>query len=319
MNSAEVSPVVAPKAADFDPLRITGVIPAMLTPMTANGDIDERGIRSLVRYLMSHGVNGVFVLGSSGEFSFLLPEERASVIRIVVDEVGGRLPVLAGVSDSGTKRVIENVKVAADAGADVAVALPPYYMGSTQSELQRHYAAILEATELPILLYNNPLSVGVSIPVELVESLAEHDRIVGIKDSSGDFTYFRRLLARLSARPRFRVVQGHEGLAAVSFLLGAHAGHLGLANVVPSLFVELYEAASAGDTRRALELQDEVDALSLMWSVGGPTDSSYLNSMKAALALLGVCGSGVSVPYQPLSADEVGHVRRILVAHGLLS
>jgi len=317
MNATEMV-VEGPKPGRFDSLRIRGIIPAMLTPMTATGDIDEAGIRSLVRYFMSNGAAGVFVLGSTGEFSFLLPKDRESVIRIVVDEVHGRLPVLAGVGDSGTRRAIENVKVALDAGADVGVALPPYYMTATPSELERHYSAILQATELPILLYNYPPAVGVTIPVELVETLAQHERVVGIKDSSGDFTYFRQILVRMSAQPRFRVVQGYEGLVAVSFLLGAHAGHLGLANVAPALLAELYEAATAGNTKRALELQSQVDSLSAIWAVGGGTDSSYLNSMKAALALMGVCGSGVSVPYRPFGADDIEAVRRLLVAHGLL-
>ena len=110
----------------FDTTRIRGVIPAMVTPITSAGEPDEAGLRSLVRHLVGQGVNGIFALGSSGEFPLLTPSDRARVAEIVADEVGGRIPVLVGASDSGTRQVIQHARAAAAGGADVAVVLPPY-------------------------------------------------------------------------------------------------------------------------------------------------------------------------------------------------
>ena len=302
----------------FDSRRIQGVIPAMLTPLTKDRQVDEVGLRKLVGFLIERGVHGIFTLGSSGEFPALLPEERQEVARIVCDEVGGRVPVLVGASDSGTKQVIGHVRAAQAAGADVAVVLPPYYLSCTEQELVRHYRVILDQTEMPILLYNYPAGTGVRITLDILKALDGHERVVGMKDSSGDFAFFQQVLYEYRDHPRFRVVQGHEGYAGVSFLLGAHAGHLGLANVVPELFVEQYQAAKAGQTDNVLRLQHKIDGLARIWDVGGATEASYFNSMKAALHLFGVCGMGISPPYEPFGETEIAQVREILEKHGLL-
>ena len=302
----------------FDSGRIQGVIPAMLTPLTKARQVDEAGLRKLVAFLIERGVHGIFTLGSSGEFPALLPEERQEVARIVCDEVGGRVPVLVGASDSGTKQVVGHVRAAQAAGADVAVVLPPYYLSCTEQELVRHYRVILDRTEMPILLYNYPPGTGVHITLDILKMLDGHERVVGMKDSSGDFAFFQQVLYEYRDHPRFRVVQGHEGYAGVSFLLGAHAGHLGLANVVPELFVSQYEAARAGQTDDVLRLQHKINGLVRMWDVGGATEASYFNSMKAALSLFGVCGMGISPPYEPFGETEIAQVREILEKHGLL-
>lgn len=302
----------------FDTRRISGVIPAMVTPMTASGDPDEAGLRALVRHLLGQGVNGIFTLGSSGEFTLLTAADRARVAGIVADEVAGRVPVLVGAGDSGTRQVLGHVDAVAAAGGDVAVVLPPYYMGATEAEVERHYEIVLAASPIPILLYNNPASAGVSLSVELVQRLSQHERAAGIKDSSGDFAAFRRLVMAFRGDGQFRVVQGHEGMAALSFFLGAHAAHLGLANVAPKLFIDMHRAATTGDLEQALALQAAVDSLMEMWSVDGPTDSSYLGSMKAALDMFGICGPDLAPPFRRLDDSARARVREILVGHGLL-
>ena len=303
----------------FDTKRIRGVIPAMVTPISATGEPDEAGLRSLVRHLVGQGVNGIFALGSSGEFPLLTAADRVRVTAIIADEVGGRIPVLVGASDSGTRQVIEHVKAAAGAGADVAVVLPPYYFSPSESEVARHFTLVLDASPIPVLLYNNPASTHVALPVPLVRELAKHENAAGIKDSSGDFAAFRRLVMAFRGDGRFRVVQGHEGMAALSFFLGAHAGHLGLANVAPRLFIDMYAAATTGDLETALQLQAKADDLMSIWEVAGPTDSSYLASMKTALSMMGVCGTHLAPPLTGLTAAEIAAVRDILERHGLLA
>lgn len=303
----------------FDTTRIRGVIPAMVTPMTHAGDPDEAGIRSHVRFLLGEGVNGLFTLGSSGEFSHLTMEDRALVIRTIADEAAGRVPVVAGASESGTRQVLQMLDIAAREGADVAVVLPTYYMIPTEADVIRHYELVLDRSPIPVLLYNNPASSRTTLSVNLVRDLAEHPNAAGIKDSTGDFASVRRLIQLFRDHPRFRVIQGHEGHVALSYFLGAHAGQLGLANVVPSLFVEIYGAATRGDVETALLLQSKVDAISAIWSAAGDTESSYLGSMKAALDMLGVCGPDVAPPFTKLDDDGRGWVRAILEQHGVLT
>lgn len=302
----------------FDTTQIRGVIPAMVTPMTPSGDPDEAGIRSHVRFLLGEGVNGLFTLGSSGEFSHLTLQDRALVIRTIADEVGGRIPVVAGASESGTRQALQMLDIAAREGADVAVVLPTYYMVPTEADVIRHYEIVLDRSPIPVLLYNNPASSRTTLSVNLVRDLAEHPNAAGIKDSTGDFAAVRQLIRYFREHPRFRVIQGHEGHVAMSFFLGAHAGQLGLANVVPSLFVEIYGAATRGDLDLALLLQSRVDAISAIWSAAGDTEGSYLGSMKAALEMLGVCGPDLAPPFTKLDDDARGWVRGILEQHGVL-
>jgi len=302
----------------FDSTSIRGVIPAMLTPLTDDKKVDEIGLPRLVRFLLERGVHGIFTMGSSGEFPALHSEERQNVVRIVVEEVNGRVPVLAGASDSGTKRAISNVQAMQAAGADVAVVLPPYYMTCSEKEVLLHFQAILEETDMPILLYNYPGGTGVWITLDVIDCLAKSERIVGIKDSSGDFLFFRRLIQGYRDHPSFRVVQGHEGFAGVSYLLAAHAGHLGLANIAPQLFIKLYEKAIAGDLDEVLRLQRDIDEVGKIWDIGGGDNRSYFASMKAALNLYGVCGKGVSRPYTAFDNEETAMVQEVLVRYGLL-
>ena len=302
----------------FETTRLRGVIPAMVTPMTPDGEPDERGLRSHIRFLLGEGVNGIFTLGSSGEFSHLTLGDRTAVIQTVVDEVAGRVPVVAGASESGTRQVLQMLDIAANLGADVAVVLPTYYMIPTETEVIRHYEMVLDRSPIPVLLYNNPASSRTALSFELITQLSEHPNAAGIKDSTGDFALFRRLVVAFRDHPRFRVIQGHEGHAALSYFIGAHAGQLGLANVVPSLFVDIYGAATTGELEAALKLQARVDALSAIWSVDGDTEASYLGSMKAALDLMGICGPDLAPPFRRLDADARERVREILERHGVL-
>ncbi|MBM4409280.1 MAG: dihydrodipicolinate synthase family protein, partial [Chloroflexi bacterium] len=177
-----------------DTTRIRGVIPAMVTPMTPAGDPDPDGIRSHVRFLLGQGVNGIFTLGSSGEFSHLTLQDRALVIRTIADEVAGRVPVIAGASESGTRQVLQMVDIAAREGADFAVVLPTYYMIPGEADVIRHYELVLDRSPIPVLLYNNPYSSRTTLTGGLVRRLAEHPNAAGIKDSTGDFAWFRQLV-----------------------------------------------------------------------------------------------------------------------------
>jgi 4-hydroxy-tetrahydrodipicolinate synthase len=299
-------------------LILDGIIPALLTPMTASGSIDENGLRQLLRYQLDAGVAGVFVLGSSGEFAFLSSAEQEAVVNIAVDEIAGAVPLLAGASAASSRAALERVQRYSSLGISGAVVLPPFYHTCTSAELIRHFQLIVSEGGAPIVLYNNPQSTGSTIGVDVIRELAGDPRVIGVKDSSGDFVSFCKLLTEFSERMDFAVVQGDERYAAATFLLGGRVGQFGLANVAPRLMLNIVESARLGQIVHALALQAQADTLASMWDIRGGGESSYVASMKCALELLGLCGRSVAFPYLEFGASDVEEVRRVMVTAGVL-
>ena len=298
---------------------LSGIVCPLATPLTDERRIDEAGLRRLVGRVMDGGVRAVFVMGSTGEFPAFSREERRFAIETVVDEVAGRLPVLAGVSDSGTELAARNARDAEAAGADAVVATLPYYFPpySDRAALD-HFRHIAGSTSLPLIIYNIPQLVKGAVAVEAVAALAEDRSAAGIKDSSADFEYFQSLIFRLSDMPHFRILQGSEFHLAASLLMGAHGGVLGIANLAPGLCVQLYEAASGGSPQRieqARELQRRLTALSRIFQVG----ESPLGSLKAAMSMLDICSPVTTMPIPVVSDESRRKIRKIVEACGLIS
>ena len=152
--------------------RPKGIIPAMITPFDKNGTIDEEGLRELASWLVSQGVHGLVVCGTTGEFVNMAPEERKRAFELVIDEVGGKVPVIAGTGDASTQKAIELTRIAEDLGADAALVVSPFYMRLTDKEVYEHYEAILSATDIPVILYNIPQCTGNWIDWWVAEGLA---------------------------------------------------------------------------------------------------------------------------------------------------
>jgi 4-hydroxy-tetrahydrodipicolinate synthase len=230
-------------------------------------------------------VHGIFAAGTTGEFALLRDEERKRAIELVVAEVAGQVPVFVGVGDSSTARAIERTREAKALGADVLVALLPYYQPTpTPDEMVVHFEAVLAATDLPVMLYNIPQRVKNVIHVDAVARLIENDQVAGIKDSGEDPYYFHRLMLMSSAS--FRVFQGSEAQAAPSLLLGCHGAVLGIANLVPRLCVQLYEATQAGDLDAVRSLHQDLMEINKIWWLEG---TSAIGALKLALNLAGIC------------------------------
>lgn len=288
---------------------ISGIIPPLITPLTDDRRIDEPGLRRVVQHVLNAGVHGVFVMGSSGEFPFFDRDGRRRVIEIAADEVAGRVPVFAGVSDSGTELAARNAGDAESAGADALVLTVPYYFRSSGDEdIRTHYSHVAGATGLPLVMYNIPQTVKTMIGVDIIAQLAEEGVVCAIKDSSTDFIHFQSVLQRMSGMPSFRIFQGSEFQAAASVLMGAHGCVLGIANIVPGLCVQLYESAARGDAAQARELQRRVTDVSQVFRVGVPAPAA----MKTAASMLGICGPTVNVPLPAVS--EVSRCK----IHGIL-
>jgi 4-hydroxy-tetrahydrodipicolinate synthase len=212
------------------------------------------------------------------------------VVRAAARAAAGRVPVLAGVMLPATGPAIEAARQAADEGADALVVGSPYYFGVEPAAQERHVEAVLAATPLPALLYNIPQCTHHVLPAETVGRLAREPRVLGIKDSAGDFEAFQKLLAIKRERAHFRVLQGHEALAAASLLQGGDGMVPGMANLAPALFVSLQAAADRAAAAECARLQQQITALARIYQQG-----PWLSALKAACAMLGL-GNGRPAP-----------------------
>ena len=296
----------------FDSL--SGIIPPLATPLMDDRTVDVPGLRGLVNHVIGGGSAGIFVMGSTGEFPFFTADVRKQIIRIVVEETAGRVPVLAGVSDSGTELTARNARDAEEAGADAIVATLPYYFATPQESAQlEHFRCVAGSTKLPLALYNAPHTVKTALAAATIVKLAEEGTAQAIKDSSGDLIGFQDVIFALKDMPGFRIFHGSEFLLGAAVLMGGHGGVLGMANLAPSFCVQLYEAAARGDAARTRDLQRKVTELSRIFWVG----ESVVGSLKAALSILGLCSPITSIPIPSASEESTRKIRRIMADCGL--
>ncbi len=286
-------------------LRPEGVIVPLATPLTDDERLDGPALDGLIDRLLPD-VDGVFVLGSSGEFALLEDATRAELIDRTVERVEGRRPVYAGVGDTGTRRTIANARRASRAGVDALVVCGPFYYPVTdQGALRAHFEAVADAVDRPVILYNIPQNTVSALTPDSVVALAAHPNIVGIKDSWGDMFLFQRFLDARSGT--FSVLQGREQLAALSFWAGADGVVSALANFAPARLQALRRAVDAGDRSRATELQADVTRLAEVFDQAG-----WLSVLKAVLSELGHGSGRAAAPLPAVSRDVREAIRSIL-------
>ena len=281
---------------------LCGVVPPLISPLDGAGAPDAEAMAALVEHVLGAGCTGLFVLGGCGEGAWLTPSQRGTVVKGVARAAAGRAPVLAGVMLPATGPAVEAARQAVDLGADAVVVGSPYYFGVDGAAQRRHIEAVLKAVALPALLYNIPQCTHNTLTHETVDALSADPRVLGIKDSAGDFEVFQRFLAIKRRRPDFRVLQGNEALLAASLLQGGDGLVPGLGNVVPALMVGLCRAAARGDAPECARLQDEVADLYALYGAG-----HWLPCLKAACAALGIGDGRPAPPLLPL--EEAGYLR----------
>ncbi|MDN5572217.1 MAG: dihydrodipicolinate synthase family protein [Propionibacteriaceae bacterium] len=299
---------------------LRGIIPPILTPMDASGAVDPASLDRLVDHLMAGGVDGVFVLGSSGQVAYLTDAEREAVTRRVVDRVAGRVPVFVGTPDLTARRVAELARRAVTWGADSVVATAPFYALSSAAEVAEHFRLVADAVDVPVVAYDVPVRVHSKLGAELLVELGREGVIAGVKDSSGDDVSFRRLL-RLNAEAGspLSISTGHEVMVDAMALAGADGVVPGLANVDPAGYRRLWDAAGSGDWATARQEQERLARLFeiAFVPVGLAGDSAGIGAFKAALALQGVIASGaMPAPLTPLSQADVAGIQAILTGVG---
>lgn len=294
--------------------KLEGIIPVLATPLTREERVDETGLCKLIRHVMQAENAGIVVCGSIGEFAALSYEERRRAIEIAVDEVNGRLPIIAGTGDSGTRKAVENTKVAEAIGADCALITLPFYYWTDRDGTVEHYQRILRETSLPIVIYNIPMFTHVAADLEAVKELGREERIVGIKDAGGDFTYFQNLVHEMGGRGSFSVIQGWDSLIYSGFVYGGDAAIVWASNLVPDLPVRLYGAIKRGDLKEAQSIQGTLLRLGKVMQ----KRKSLHASLKAALSLMGICNATVSQAITPLTGDEMKELEADLKQIGIL-
>lgn len=282
--------------------RLQGIIPPLVTPLIEHDQIDVYGTESLLEHVLAGGVHGVFALGTTGEGTSLSPSSRNQYVEIVCDTVKQRVPVLVCITETSMTSAIELAELSYGAGATAVVTAAPYYLPLTQSDLTAYIEELASRLPLPLLIYNMPSCTKTAFSLDTVRRLSEHENIIGLKDTSGDMRYFAEAATIAAGRDDFTLLIGPEEQLFESIKLGGRGGVTGGANVFPSLYVALYEAATGGDHERAEELNEIIQQVSKRIYRVSDSGAKVIQGIKTALSERGICSGIVAQPFR--SYDE---------------
>jgi dihydrodipicolinate synthase/N-acetylneuraminate lyase len=296
-----------------------GVITPLVTPLKGMDTLDIGGLERLVAHVLEGGISGIFVLGTTGEFSGLSYRLRYELVERVCRQVSGRVPVLAGITDTSIKESLNFAEKAAKAGADALVAAPPYYYPTGQPELIEYFGNLIREISLPLFLYNMPLHTKTILEPGTVQLIASDEKVVGLKDSSANMVYFRLLQYAMKDHPGFKLFVGPEEILADAVALGADGGVNGGSNLFPRLYVDLYNAAVERDYAKIKILQEKVLMVSSHIYSVGRFSSSYIKGLKCALSVMGICDDYMTDPFNRFReqerekiADALEHIKRAI-------
>jgi 4-hydroxy-tetrahydrodipicolinate synthase len=290
---------------------IVGSIVALVTPMLEDGSVDYAGLRSLIDWHIAEGTDCLGVVGTTGESPTVSVEEHCEIIRVAVEHTAGRVPVMAGAGGNATREAIELTRFAKQVGADCTLQVVPYYNRPSQEGMYRHFKAVAEAVDLPVVLYNVPGRTVADLQHDTVLRLAQVPGIVGIKEATGSIERAAWLIKQ--APPGFSIYSGDDSTAVALMLLGGHGNVSVTANVAPRLMHELCMAAMDGDVKRAAALHLQLLPLHKhLFCEPSPAPTKW------ALARLGRCGATLRLPLLPLTDAGQTAVRQALADTGLL-
>jgi 4-hydroxy-tetrahydrodipicolinate synthase len=276
---------------------ITGSLVALITPMTPSGDIDWPALEKLVEFHLKEGTRGIVAVGTTGESATLNVTEHCQVIRQVVDQVSGQIPVIAGTGANSTVEAIELTKSAKSVKADACLLVTPYYNKPTQEGLYQHYKTIAEAVDIPQILYNVPGRTACDMSNDTVDRLADIPNIVGIKDATGDIPRGKDLIDR--CKDRIAIYSGDDATAVELMLAGGHGDISVTANVAPKLMAQMCEAALANNAEKARALNEQLLPLH---------NNLFLESnpipVKWAMHHMGFVTEGIRLPLTVFDVDK---------------
>jgi len=277
---------------------LNGIFVPHITPFKRGGDFDEEALRTCVRFWVEGGVSGLVPCGSNGEAPYLSREERKKVIKTVMDEVSGKVIMIAGTGSTSTRETVLFTKDAKDLGVDAALVVTPYYFKHSSREMYEHYRILLETVDLPIVIYNVPKFTGFSVELTVISQLvSEYENVVGVKDSGGN-------LARIAETTRLvgdkiSVLAGTADLTFPTLMLGGSGAVIAVANVFPKMCNGLYEAFRRGDYEEASKQQRRISYLNEVLV----KKHNQLSAIKRALNLRGLPSGYPRRPTLPLEED----------------
>lgn len=287
--------------------KYSGITVPVLTPVLEDETVDEKGYRRLIQYLIDNGVHGVFACGTLGETMSLTQEERDRAIRIAADQCRGKAKVFAGVMDTSTKRVIENIKRIADCGCDAAVITPVFYDRHTsQGEIIRLFEDVAAATEIDLVAYNIPTFVVEKIEPATVAALADIEKVKAYKDSAANFNDTVKVCNALADRPDFSILNGTPVQYMPSALLGCDGCVPGMASMYPKVFVEAYNASLTGD----VELMRKFNKLICLAGSVYASAKNGTAAVKYAVSTMGFINERILRPQDGCSAEEKAKVEK---------
>ena len=274
------------------PVIFRGMASAIITPMTKDG-IDYDALGRLLEFQIENGINGIVVMGTTGENATIEPEDQSAVIRYTVEKVAGRVPVIAGTGTNNTAHVIAQAKSACEAGVDAILVVTPYYNKATQKGMIQHFTAVADEATVPVILYNVPCRTGCNLLPATVAELAKHPNIVGIKDASGDMAQTVEMAALCGED--FAIYSGEDALTVPMMAMGAAGTISVLSDVVPKEAVAMTDACLAGDFATAAKLQCKLlPLIHCLFSEVNPIP------VKAALSAMGFGEENLRLPLTPM-------------------
>jgi 4-hydroxy-tetrahydrodipicolinate synthase len=293
-------------------IQFAGNIPPLLTPLLPDESIDEESLRRLVAHLIAGGVDGVFVMGSSGEGPLLTVAQKRQVIKIAVEAIGGRVPLLVGASECSAVRAIELMNSLADLKFDAFVQTLPYYGAFPDAQAQiAYFRALADASPRPLVVYNIPPAVHANILPDTVTQLASHPNIVALKDSFGDLAAFNRTIVSCRGTG-LRIFQGSEVIAGSSLFVGADGLVSGLGNLVPGWLSTIIVAARQNDWEKVRVTQERMLKIHVLHMQG-----HWLGCLKTAASLMGLCGPTTMRPIEQPTPEAKERIRAILASEHL--
>ena len=276
----------------------------MVTPLRDRDELDVAGLEKLIEHILAGGVNGLFILGTTGEGPSLSYRLRRELVERVCKQVQTRVPVLVGITDTAFVESVSLARHSAEVGASALVVAPPYYLPEAQPELQEYLDHLVAELPLPLFIYNMPALTKVHFELDTVRRALDEPRIIGLKDSSGDLDYYKKAAALIQQRPDWTLLIGPEEKLFESLQLGGFGGVSGGANLFPKLYVQVVAAHRAGNPARALELQRQIQRVSDSFYRIGKYSSSIIKGIKCAASCMGICDDFMAEPFHRFRASE---------------
>jgi 4-hydroxy-tetrahydrodipicolinate synthase len=291
---------------------LKGVIPAIVTPFTRDGELDADGLTQLTRFLLDSGVHGIMTTGGNGEFPHLLREEKRMVTEIVAKEVKGRVPVIAGTAACSTRETLLLSEDAKEVGANAVILTPPYFFKLPEESILRHFKTLSNNLEIPIVVYNNPLYTGNNISPDLMDKIANFKGVIGLKQSNPDLGQLVETIRR--SGEKISICTGIDSQFYPSLCAGAEGIFSTAACVIPKQMVEIYHLTEDEKHDEAFGLHMKIQELNRLLEY----DPGYVAPCKGALSMLGLPGGPVREPLPVLSPEEEVALRQALANLNLL-